>query len=173
MMNPLSTATPNLPTGEQLRLAMRRWVSGVAIVTSHYGDVVHGMTVNSFGSISLDPPLVTVTMNQGTRTCRLVEQSGIFAVTVLSAAQQALAESFAGRGDPGADRMAGLDTFSLATGAPLIHGGLAFIDCRVVHRYAMPLSLLFIGEAVAVRVAEAGEDLRPLVYANRSFSCFE
>lgn len=172
MIDPLSTATPNLPTGEQLRRAMRRWVSGVAIVTSHHAGVVHGMTVNSFGSISLDPPLVTVTMNQGTRTCYLVEQSGIFSVTVLSAAQQALAERFAGRGDPGTDRMAGLDTFSLATGAPLIHGGLAFIDCQVIHQYATPLSLLFIGEVVAVRVAEAGEDLHPLVYANRSFSCF-
>jgi flavin reductase (DIM6/NTAB) family NADH-FMN oxidoreductase RutF len=172
MVEPLLTDPSNLPTGEQLRLAMRRWVSGVAIVTSQYAGLVHGMTVNSFGSISLDPALVTVTMNQGTRTCHLVEQSGIFAVTVLSAGQQMLAERFAGRFEPGADRMAGLDTFKLATGAPLIRGGLAFVDCRVVHRYAMPMSLLFVGEVVAVQVAETGENLYPLVYANRTFSSF-
>ena len=128
------------------------------------------MTVNSFGSISLEPPLVTVTMNQDTRTCLLVQQSNIFAVTVLSAAQQPLAERFSGRVDPTTDRMAGLDTFRMVTGAPLIHGGLSFIDCRVVYQYAMPLSVLFIGEVLAAQLASPGEDFIPLVYVNRIFS---
>lgn len=170
MIDPSMPAVSNLPPGEQLRRAMRRWVTGVAIVTSHSAGVVHGMTVNSFGSISLDPPLVTVTMNQDTRTCHLVQESGVFAVTVLSAAQQPLAERFAGRADPGVDRMAGLDTFGLVTGAPLIRGGLSFIDCRVVTQHSMPLSMLFIGEVVAAQVSVADEDYAPLVYVNRTFS---
>src|SRR5512141_1450194 len=116
---------PDLPVGELLRRAMRHWVTGVAIVTSHYAGASHGMTVNSFNSISLEPPVVTVTMNHNTRTSHLVQQSGVFAVTILSARQQPLAELFAGRVDTAADRMAGLDTFTLKTGAPLISGGLA------------------------------------------------
>lgn len=174
----MNTDSITPPLGEQLRRAMRRWVTGVAIVTSRSADGVHGMTVNSFGSISLNPPLVTVTMNQDTRTCHLVQHSGIFAVTVLSASQQPLAEQFAGRADPAgrfdpnADRMAGLDTFSLVTGAPLIQGGIAFVDCRVAHQYAMPLSILFIGEVVAAKLPETGEDPIPLVYMNRAFSGF-
>lgn len=149
---------------------MRRWVTGVAIVTSRFDDVVHGMTVNSFGSISLEPPLVTVTMNQDTRTCLLVQQSGVFAVTVLSAAQQPLAERFAGRAAPGVDRMAGLETFSLFSGAPLIRGGLSFVDCRVVYQHSMPLSMLFIGEVIVAQVAEIEVDFAPLVYVNRTFT---
>jgi len=167
-----------LPAGELLRRAMRRWVTGVAIVTSRHADHSHGMTVNSFGSISLDPPLVTVTMNNHTRTCDLVLQSGIFAVTVLSQAQQSLAELFAGRGDDHGDRMEGLDLFSLVTGAPLIHGGLSFVDCRVVHSYPMKLSTLFIGEVLAAQTGDpdsSGEgpplpEDAPLVYHNRVFT---
>ncbi len=157
--------------GESLRQAMRRWASGVAVVTSRFGDNCHGMTVNSFGSISLDPPLVTVTMNNNTRTYALVEQSGIFAVTILGHAQQSLAELFAGRVAEGQDRMAGLETFTLVTGAPLLSGGIAFVDCRVVHRHVMNHSTLFIAEALAARTA--GEPLSPLVYFNRAFTGLE
>lgn len=156
------------PTGEMLRVAMRRWATGVSIVTSRVDLTAHGMTVNSFGSISLDPPLVTVTMNHHTRTQFLVEQSGIFAVTVLSRMQQPLAELFAGRMDDHGDRMAGLDTFSLVTGAPLLAGGLTFVDCRVAHRYDLAHATLYIGEVVA---AETGpEELPPLIYYRRTFT---
>ncbi len=166
---------PDLPVGELLRRAMRRWVTGVAIVTSQFGGISHGMTVNSFGSISLDPPMVTVTMNHDTRTSYLVEGSGVFAVTILSLPQQPLAELFAGRVDSDVDRMEGLDTFLMKTGAPLIRGGLAFVDCRVVHTYAMRLSTLYVGEVVAAAVpaltgAMAPGAEAPLVYLNRTFT---
>lgn len=167
---PAMQTEPTLPVGELLRAAMRRWVTGVAIVTSQHDGMSHGMTVNSFGSIQLDPPLVTVTMNLDTRTCHLVEQSGVFAVTVLSAAQQPLAELFAGRIDTGVDRMAGLDTFALVTGAPLIRGGLAFVDCRVVSQHPLHLSKLFIGEVVAAQSAPPGPGMQPLIYHNRTFT---
>jgi flavin reductase (DIM6/NTAB) family NADH-FMN oxidoreductase RutF len=163
------TDTDEVPdTGEMLRLAMRSWASGVAIVTSQAEGIRHGMTVNSFVSISIEPPLVTVTMNNSTRTCALVLQSSVFAVTVLTLEQQILAELFAGRIPEEADRMIGLATFDLVTGAPLISGGAAFIDCRVVHQYAMPTSTLFIAEVLA---ADLGVENRPpLLYYNRAFA---
>ena len=164
---------PPLPTGEMLRLTMRRWVTGVAIVTSHYEEYSHGMTVNSFVSLSLDPPLVGVTMNHETRTFHLVEKSGVFAVTMLSDLQVALAERFAGRGPEPLDRMAGLDAFSLVTGAPLIRGGVAYVDCRVVHQHPLRHATLLIGEVLAARPAVMGPDgveRPPLVYFNRQFN---
>ncbi len=163
----------NLPPGELLRRAMRRWVTGVAIVTSYFEGAMHGMTVNSFGSISLDPPLVTVTMNNDTRTYTLVQQSGVFAVTVLHQVQQPLAELFSGRMVEEHDRMDGLELFTLVTGAPLIRGGLAFVDCRVVHEYPMLRSTLFVGQVVAAQLADlgpGGESFAPLVYLNRTFT---
>jgi flavin reductase (DIM6/NTAB) family NADH-FMN oxidoreductase RutF len=126
------------------------------------------MTVNSFVSISIEPPLVTVTMAINTRTCALVRESGVFAVTILTREQQHLAELFAGRISEEDDRMAGLDSFDLLTGAPFISGGAAFFDCRVVHQYDMPTSILFIAEVLTAELGSS--DLPPLLYYNRAFA---
>ncbi len=155
---------------ENLRHAMRQWTTGVTVVTSRSGDRRHGMTVNSFTSLSLDPPLVSVTLALGTRTQRLVEQSGIFGVTILHEGQVEISDRFAGRIPEGTDRFDGLETFELVTGAPLIQGGLAYLDCRVVHSYAMPSSKLYIGEVQAVQTA--GGD-SPLIYHNRLYHRLE
>lgn len=159
----------DFPPGETLRHAMRHWVTGVAIVTSSLGELQHGMTVNSFGSVALEPPLVTVTMNNDSRTCRLVQESGIFAVTILTLGQEDLANRFAGRGQESNNRLAGMETFSLVTGAPLLMGGSAWLDCQVTYQHPMSYATLFLGEVVAVRMGIAVENAAPLVYFNRSF----
>ena len=97
--------TTELP--EQLRLVMRQWTTGVAVVTSRFGSRVHGLTANSFNSVSLYPPLVTVTLEDRTRTRDLVERSGVFAVTILSAGQKQIMDLFAGKMGREADRFAG------------------------------------------------------------------
>jgi flavin reductase (DIM6/NTAB) family NADH-FMN oxidoreductase RutF len=152
--------------GEQLRQSMRRWAAGVAVVCSFDGENRHGMTVNSFTSISLDPPHVCVTMANWTRTFRLVMQSGVFSVTILNDRQQDLADRFAGRTRDSEDRFASVETFSLVTGAPLIAGGLAHIDCRIVHTFSMKSSTLMVGEVLA---AQSAPETNPLLYFNRSF----
>lgn len=153
--------------GELLRRSMRHWASGVAVVTSLAGGVRHGMTVNSLTSVSIDPPLVTVTMAHNTRTLALVRESGVFAVTMLALEQQEIAELFAGRIPEEGDRLTGLPVFEMVTGAPLLSGGLAFLDCRVVHQYAMPTSTLFVAEVLAAESVDA--DRAPLLYHNRKF----
>jgi flavin reductase (DIM6/NTAB) family NADH-FMN oxidoreductase RutF len=153
-------------TGELLRSAMRHWVTGVTIVTSDHNGAQHGMTVNSFGSISLEPALVTVTLAKGTRTHALVKGSGRFGVTILSIDQQPLAEIFAGRVPDGGDRFAGVETFHLGSSVPLILGSLAALDCRLVHTHDLPTSTLFIGQVEEVRILDDGE---PLLYVNRTF----
>ncbi len=149
---------------------MRQWTTGVTVVTSRSGDRAHGMTVNSFTSLSLDPPLVSVTLALDTRTQRLVEQSGIFGVTILKDDQVEISDRFAGRIPEGDNRFAGVETFALVSGAPLIQGGLAYLDCRVIHSYAMRSSILYIGEVMAVRTAGEGQ---PLVYHNRLYHRLE
>lgn len=161
----------DLMVGEKLRRCMRHWVTGVAIVTSHSNGISHGMTVNSFVSVSLDPPIVTVTMAHNTRTFSLVEQSGVFGVTILNREQQEIAELFAGKIPEEGDRMTGLDLFTMVTGVPLLQGGTAFVDCRVIHQYAMPLSTLFVGEVLAASESEI--NMPPLVYHNRNFTGLE
>jgi len=152
--------------GDVLRHVMRRWPSGVCVVSTIFEDFRHGMTVNSFTSISVNPALVTVTLMNTTRTYHMVVSSGILGITVLSVDQQAIADRFAGRRGEESNRFEGVDAFSLETGAPFIAGGLAFLDCRVVFSHPMPESTLFIAEVLA---AQRVEDDRPLVYFNREY----
>lgn len=152
--------------GEALRIAMRHWTTGVSIVTSVFGLIRHGMTVNSLASASLEPPVVLVTLANATRTHALVIQSGICGITILSSKQAELADRFAGRGPEEADRFHDLALFSLVSGAPLIQNGLAFLDCRVQQAIPMENSTLFLLDVIGARQAE-GE--QPLVYFNRGY----
>lgn len=149
-----------------MRQAMRHWTTGVSVVTSFYGDSQHGMTVNSLASLSLDPPMVSVSLAKATRTYELVERAGIFGVTILAADQGPISDRFAGRDGTVEDRFQGLDTFALFSGVPFLRGGLAFLDCKVVFSYPLPNSTLFIGQVVAV---ESLQEADPLIYHNRVY----
>ena len=150
---------------EALRAAMRAWTAGVTVVAASHRGVRHGMTVNSFTSISLEPAWISVTLRQSTRTHALVKESGAFALTILSADQKYVAERFSGK-TPSDDRFEGLQTTILATGSPLIVGGLAWLDCRVVQTISAGENTLFIGEVVAAEGEFPGE---PLIYHHRTY----
>jgi flavin reductase (DIM6/NTAB) family NADH-FMN oxidoreductase RutF len=122
------------------------------------------MTVNSYTSLSLHPPLVLISLEKGTRTHKLLLHSGIFGVTILSREPQELSDRFAGRQTDDQDRFEGLETFTLQTGAPFLSGGLAYFDCRVIHRHEAATHHVFFGEVVQVQFGEAVE---PLLYFDR------
>ena len=151
---------------EQLRQAMRAWTTGVAIVTATHEGQRYGMTVNSFTSISLEPPLISVSLRKLTHTYELVEKSGEFAVTILSSNQNELSDRFAGKIPDVADRFDGVETESLLIDAPLIKGGTAYFNCRVMNTIPFGESTLFIAEVIAARGEGEGE---PLVYHNREY----
>jgi flavin reductase (DIM6/NTAB) family NADH-FMN oxidoreductase RutF len=153
-----------------LREVMRKWVTGVSIVTAEHAGHKHGMTVSSLASISLDPPLVTVTLANTTRTHKLVIEAGYFGVTILSTDQEWLSDRFAGKIPEELDRFASVEIKHLHNNIPVILGGLAHLACQVVHQYPMPASTLFIGEVLS---AELGASRPPLVYANRAYKRLE
>ena len=151
---------------DALRTAMRAWTSGVTIVTAVHEGEQHGMTVSSFTSISLDPPLIIISLQTASRTHDVVVKSGAFGVTILAVGQQELSERFANRKSSMGERLEGLETETLVTGAPLIKGGLAYLDCRVTQSIPSGMNTLFLAEVVAVR----GDDHdAPLVYHDRTY----
>lgn len=154
--------------GQALRESMRRWATGVAVITSRYLDNEHGMTVNSFTSVSLEPPLVMVAMERASRTCAMVNRSGVFGVTILAAEQQAIAERFAGRDGEYQNRFDGLAVQRLESGLAFIAGGLAFLDCRVCETYQVATHTLFIGQVVGSQI-NAQAPLEPLLYFDRNY----
>jgi flavin reductase (DIM6/NTAB) family NADH-FMN oxidoreductase RutF len=145
---------------------MRAWTTGVAIVTATHEGQRYGMTVNSFTSISLDPPLISVTLKQLTHTHELVHKSGEFAMTILSAKQRDLSDIFAGKIADIKDRFEGVETEKLLIDAPLIKGGMAFLNCRVMNSITAGENTLLLAEVIAARGEGEGA---PLVYHNRVF----
>lgn len=151
---------------EQLRHAMRAWTTGVAVITAQHNGQRYGMTVNSFTSISLEPPLISVALKQLTHTHELVEKSGEFSVTILASHQKGLSDRFAGKLPNILDRFDGVPTETLAIQAPLIKDGMAFFNCRVLQAIPVGENTLFVAEVIAARGEGEGD---PLVYHNRAY----
>jgi len=144
---------------EQVRLALREWASGVTIVTSRSGDTVHGMTVSAFASVSLVPPLVLVCADRASNTHGVIAEGRVFAVHVLAAGQEALSDLFADKARE-ERRFEGLAWRSGATGAPILPGAVAVLDCRMAAAHDAGDHVIYVGRVEAVERA-GGE---PLLY---------
>ncbi len=151
---------------EHLRIAMRKWASGVTLVTACEDSDPHGMTVSSFTSVSLDPPLILVSLAVDTRTHSMVRNAGAFAVSILAEDQRLLADRFAGLIPDGGDRFAKLDYTTGESGSPILSDCLAYFDCRVVGAHTEGTQTIFIGRVLEARVVREG---RPLLYFNRAY----
>ena len=150
---------------ESFRRAMRAWTTGVAIILAAHEGESYGMTVNSFTSLSLEPPLVTVVLKNDMHIFDLVQRSRAFSINILSDSQRELAENFAGKLH-GAERMTSITMKTTASGASILDDGLGWLDCRVVHTYAAGLNTLFVAEVTETGVRSAEH---PLVYHNREY----
>ena len=144
--------------------AMGQFASGVTVVTTKHGDTPIGITASSFTSLSLNPPLVLVSLDKKLFTHNVIAESGFFAVNVLSARQLELGMRFAGMKPEIKDRFAGLDIHIAETGAPLLPNSLAWVDCKVWNMYDGGDHTIFVGEVKALSVSDLD---MPLLYHNR------
>ena len=151
---------------ETLRVAMRGWASGVTIVTALAGGEAHGMAVTSFTSVSLEPPLVLVCIEQSTRTHRLIQASGAFAVSVLEQNQREWSDRFGGRDTENTDRFEGVPTFTSLTGAPILANHMAYFDCVVSEAHPAGTHTIFVGNVLAAKLANGRS---PLVYWHQGY----
>jgi flavin reductase (DIM6/NTAB) family NADH-FMN oxidoreductase RutF len=155
-----------LASTEAFKSAMRRFATGVCIVTTESAGTVHGFTVNAFASVSAEPPCVLVCVNRTATAHPLISAAGRFCVNVLGVEQQAMAERFAG-GDK-TTRFAGLDYRFGPAGSPILPGVLAYFDCSLAEEYSAGTHTIFIGNVV-----EAGERPgSPLGYYDRGYHDF-
>jgi flavin reductase (DIM6/NTAB) family NADH-FMN oxidoreductase RutF len=143
----------------ELKQVFARWATGVTIVTARAGERVHGMTVSAFTEVSLDPPLVLVCADKSSDTHGVIAEGGVFAVNILAEDQQALSNRFASKQDEHR-RFEGIACETAATGAPLLPGTLAALDCRVAAAHEAGDHVIYIGRVQALRRAERP----PLLY---------
>jgi flavin reductase (DIM6/NTAB) family NADH-FMN oxidoreductase RutF len=145
-------------SGGDFRRACGRFATGVTIAcVMDARGTPHGLTVNSFTSVSLDPPLVLVAVGHSASVFEAFREARFFAVNVLSAGQRALSDRFARQGE---NRFDGLDWHAGETGAPVVSGTLAEIECAMRYRFTAGDHDLLVGEVVHADVREGA----PLVY---------
>lgn len=122
------------------RNALGRFATGVTVVTTSGPDGVHGMTANAFTSVSVDPPLVLVSVSRQARTHGYLSDRGRFGVSVLSVDQEAYAWHFAGRPREGLQA-----PFIWKREVPLLQNALVHLICRVEASYPGGDHSLFLG----------------------------
>jgi len=156
-----------MPIGpEQFKDVLRHFVSGVTIVTIRAGSEIHGLTVSAFASISPEPPLVSVMIDQRHRAFDLIEQSGsVFAVNILKRDQEDLSNRFAYLSD--GDRFAEGSWTTATTGAPILADCLAWLDCTQYSKINAGTHTIYVGQVEDSAVPNSDES--PLVYWNRGY----
>jgi flavin reductase (DIM6/NTAB) family NADH-FMN oxidoreductase RutF len=152
--------------GNELPAALSAWAAGVTLVTITDGRDDIGTTVSAFLPLSLDPPLVAVSLIAGSYLAEVVSRPSLpaltFAVTLLSSAQKVIAGQFAAEGRPSARLIldAAPHVRGALSGALIPSGGLAALECSVARRVPAGDHLLVIAAVENVAyVAEAGDPL--------------
>jgi flavin reductase (DIM6/NTAB) family NADH-FMN oxidoreductase RutF len=135
------------------RQVMGRFTSGVTVVTTRYNNVIAGLTVSSFTSLSLDPPLILICVDQASGTLESLRQSKIFAVNILTTQQVELSRCFATSSEDRFEHFCHAAYHTAATGAPILDGVLAFIDTRLVAEYPGGDHVIFVGQIEAMGTA--------------------
>jgi flavin reductase (DIM6/NTAB) family NADH-FMN oxidoreductase RutF len=130
-----------------LRSTLGMFTTGVTVITTLKGEQVHGMTANAFMSVSLDPPLVLVSIDRRTKMCGLLYEGSHYGVSVLCETQSALSDRFAGRAGEGVPE----PRFDLVRETPLVDGALAHFVARVERSYWGGDHSLFLGRVEYAR----------------------
>jgi flavin reductase (DIM6/NTAB) family NADH-FMN oxidoreductase RutF len=146
--------------------SLRHFPSGVTIVTIHVNGQVHGLTVSAFASVSPEPPLIMVIVDQLHSAFPMMEAPGAaFAVNILGHDQASLSDRFAWVKDE--DRFLEGTWTVAVTGAPILADALAWLDCTIYARYPAGTHTIYVGEVQASGVPRP--DQAPLVYWNRRY----
>jgi flavin reductase (DIM6/NTAB) family NADH-FMN oxidoreductase RutF len=145
--------------GRTLRTVCGMFVTGVTVITSGEGEHAEGTTVNSFTSVSLDPPLVLFCLHNESRLRAVVEGSGKFVVNFLQGRQEGVARAFAGKGTA---EIGDVPHHSSVTGVPVLSDALAFLSCRTVDTFDGGDHTIFVGRVVELGVPRQHHE--PLVF---------
>ena len=141
----------------RFKLAMSHFASGVTVVTTELDGKPYGMTVASFASLSLHPPLVLVCIEKNVKSHDAIAAAGAFGVSILAQGQGELSNRFASRSD---DKFAGVDVRRGELGVPLLDGAICTLECRVQEQLPGGDHTIFVGEVVDAQTADGA----PLVY---------
>jgi flavin reductase (NADH) len=149
---------------DEFKGALSCWASGVSVVTAEQDGLLYGLTVSSFSSLSLDPPLVLVCINNNNRLVEMAQTAGTFSVSILGSEQQAASNQFArpGReptpdfGEIGVERVGG---------QAVVAGSHAALACALHDSLVQGDHTILVGRVEGVKT----RPVEPLLYYNRGY----
>lgn len=150
--------------GLDLRDVMKYFASAVTVVTSALDSgELFGLTVSAFTSVSLNPPLVLISIRNESTATSLFQKAQRYCVNILAEDQQPIAEKFSLQGEAG--RFQNLNYYIGKGGSPIIRGCIGYIDCRLEQTIVLGDHTVFIGEVIEL----AAEKKPPLLYIDRHY----
>ncbi len=147
-------------TDAEFRAVLGRFASGVTVVTTMREGKPHGVTVNAFASLSLNPPLVLIGMDKASHMHDILLEAGVFAANILSDEQRDLSACFAVGSDRRYRDFCDVRYHAEATGAPVFDSALGWVDCRIVNVYPGGDHSIIVGQVEAL----GGAEQDPLLY---------
>lgn len=166
-----SEQDPQRSGQDAFRHAMRQLAGGISVITVGDGKDRTGLTATSVTSLSVDPPTLLVCVNLSSSSWPLIERYGRFGVNLLAHEHRAVADRFAGRGgEKGPRRYDGAAWDTLVTGAPILRGALAALDCEVDEVIVRHSHAIVIGGVAAARVG--APSAAPLLYWRGAYGEF-
>ncbi|MCZ2109831.1 MAG: flavin reductase family protein [Dehalococcoidia bacterium] len=158
----MPVADPN-----DFKAALGAWAAGVTIVTTKHRELVYGLTASSFSSLSVDPLLVLVCVANSNLMSTMVQDAKLFAVTILAEGQEDVSQYFAKHGrEPAREFESLVEWHEWHTGAPIIKGGVAHLDCELEATFPGGDHTIVVGRVVG---AAANPGLKPLIYYRRAY----
>ncbi len=149
----------------RFREALGHFATGVTIVTAMEEEGPVGFTCQAFSALSLDPPLVVLAPAKSSTSWPKIAQAGAFCVNILSSHQEALCRAFAASGR---DKFEGVGWSVASSGAPVLDGALAFVDCELEVAHDAGDHELVVGRVIDLGIGEG----TPLLYYRSGFGSF-
>ena len=147
----------------RFRQVLGRFATGVTVITVCKDNVRRGMTANAFTSVSLNPPLILVSVDKRADTHQLMLEADAFCVNILAEHRREWSDWWAGKAPPGEDQFANIPHSVKATGSPVLDDCVGFIDCKVWARYEGGDHTLFVGEVQEAAISDDAS-IKPLLF---------
>ena len=151
---------------EAYKEVMSHWPSGVAIVTCEFEKQHYGMTVSSFTSVSLHPPMISICVDKRAQLCAILAQSKRFAVNILDSSQVELAKAFADHKLDMSERFSRAEFDLSKTESPVLKQCLGWVDCHVHSAHDTGDHVIYLGE---VKKAKTLEQKDPAIFYRRGW----
>lgn len=147
--------------------ALSAWVSGVSVVTTSVNGMVDGITVSSFTSVSLEPPLILLCINSSNRLGTMIPQAKEFGVSILARNQESASKYFATPGRRPVPRFVGIECEYTSSGIPVVKDGVAYLLCEHEQSIRQGDHVIVIGRVTEV---VSRRNKHPLLYYRRAYA---